>query len=283
MPTYGAVVIGRNDNYGENLVERASYCLNGLIEQMDEVIYVDWNTNDTKPTLTEEIGDGLIKSPNFYTVRVSEKQAREWTILDPQAQNVCEVLARNVGLRRLSTDYLISTNIDVIPPHRSYLDRTIQTQNTFFTTGLRCISLYDVRPIGTPFETEKIRAALEIKKVGWFQEGATAVCPGDRYSVVSRPGDFQIAPRNIWYTVRGFEESLTGRAFADSNVQRKAAVYGFGLAVDREIPVWHIGHEAGYGGSGRENDMKTAIFMEATSNPPTWGHIEAGLEMVQYE
>ena len=39
-----AVIISRNDNYGEILIERATYCLNSAIDTYDEIIYVDWNS-----------------------------------------------------------------------------------------------------------------------------------------------------------------------------------------------------------------------------------------------
>jgi hypothetical protein len=39
-----AVVVSRNDNYGEHLLERATYALNSAINTYDEVIYVDWNS-----------------------------------------------------------------------------------------------------------------------------------------------------------------------------------------------------------------------------------------------
>ena len=46
-----AVVVTRNDNYGGNLNDRATYCLNSLIDTFDEVILVDWNSPDNKPQL----------------------------------------------------------------------------------------------------------------------------------------------------------------------------------------------------------------------------------------
>ena len=39
-----AVIVSRNDNYGGNLIERSTYCINSSIETYDEVIYVDWNS-----------------------------------------------------------------------------------------------------------------------------------------------------------------------------------------------------------------------------------------------
>jgi hypothetical protein len=40
----GAVVISRNDGYGGDQPLKALYSLTSMIEAMDEVVYVDWNS-----------------------------------------------------------------------------------------------------------------------------------------------------------------------------------------------------------------------------------------------
>ena len=56
-----AVVITRNDNYGGNLNDRATYCLNSLVNTFDEVILVDWNSPENKGSLLWQIEDKIIK------------------------------------------------------------------------------------------------------------------------------------------------------------------------------------------------------------------------------
>ena len=46
-----AVVVTRNDDYGGNLNDRATYCLNSLVNTFDEVILVDWNSPNNRPQL----------------------------------------------------------------------------------------------------------------------------------------------------------------------------------------------------------------------------------------
>ena len=41
-----AVIVSRNDNYGGHLNERATYAINSAIDSFDEVIYVDWNSEN---------------------------------------------------------------------------------------------------------------------------------------------------------------------------------------------------------------------------------------------
>ena len=44
------------------------------------------------------------------------------------AQVCCETLARNIGIRRATGDYIVSTNIDVIAPRRDQLEQTIKNE-----------------------------------------------------------------------------------------------------------------------------------------------------------
>ena len=279
MTSFGAVVIARNDNYGGNLTERAGYCLNSLTDTFDEVIYVDWNTPDDKVSLIEEAKGLVIKSPKLKWIRVTSEQASEWTNHDTEAQVVCEVMARNIGLRRLTTDFLVSTNIDVICPYRSILDEQIQLDSGFVTTAKRGISLYDLRKLGTSDDIDEVRDELLSLEPWYNQQPSISIRGDDKYSLVSSPGDFQIAHRDVWYTIRGFEERLYKRAYADTNIQQKAAKAGIEIKVNRAIPVWHIGHEVGMGGTGGMNDMNLALTMPKTTNLETWGFSNVDLEV----
>lgn len=279
VATYGACIIGRNDDYGGNLLERATYCLNSMIGYLDEVLYVDWNTENGKPSLIEEIKHDLIQSPNFHWVIVTPEQASAWVGSDPVAQNtVCEVLARNVGIRRLKSDFLISANIDMIAPQRRHIERITDT-NTFYSTGVRHISLYVVRELGSRKYPHEFMPKLEQLESQYGQQPVVSIHPNDRFSMVSNCGDFQIAHRNVWYDIKGFEERLLGRGYADSNVQLKASLYHHNIAVAWDIPVWHIGHEGGSAGSGGWNNIDLAFTMTETTNPETWGHSEVELEV----
>ncbi len=279
MSNFGAVVIARNDDYGGNLTERAGYCLNSLVETFDEIIYVDWNTPDDKVSLIEEAKDFVKKSPKIKWIRVTSEQASEWTGHDPAAQSVCEVMARNVGLRRLTSEFLVSTNIDVICPSRVALDRQIQPDSGFITTAKRSISLYILRELGTPSDILSVREKLESLEPHYTQQPPIAIRGDDRYSLVSSPGDFQIAHRDVWYTIRGFEERLYKRGYTDTNIQQKAAKAGIKIGVDRSLPVWHIGHEGGWGGTGGVNDMGLSLSMDGTTNLETWGFSDIELEV----
>lgn len=275
--SYGVVLVGRNDDYGRNLNERFSYCINSMTRSFDEIIYVDWNTEEGKQPLIEAIADNIIEKNRIKYFVISPERAKLFTQNNPISQAVVEVMARNIGLRRLKTEYLVSSNIDIIVPPQDKFNH-IKDRDNFYTTGLRTISLFVVRELGNFRDVNSYYPKLVELEKQYGQLPEVSVCPGDKFSLISSPGDFQIAHRDVWYRIRGFEESLVGRKYADTNIQRKAYVYGYGIKVDKSIPVWHIGHEGGGGGVGGDNDMLEAVFMEKTENPDTWGFSDYDLE-----
>ena len=284
--TYGAVIVARNDNYGGNLPERATYAFNSILNSIDELIYVDW-ASEGERTLIDEIRNSLALPHKLKVVVVSPQKAQEYIIANtnPQGvipQTVTEVLGRNIGLRRLGTEFMISTNVDVIFPPRELLEKLSEV-DTFSPVAKRMISLEHVRSCGGMLDDVQRELVRRIEKneepfclPGYGPQGPTSVCEGDVWTLVNGNGDFQIAHRDIWYGIRGFEESLIGRGYADGNVQKKALTSGWKIAGRWDVPVFHIGHDGGSsgggGGTGGWNDVNFAMRdFDTTTNPETWG------------
>ena len=245
-----------------------------MLENLDEVIYVDWNTPDELPSLAEEVLPDLVHKEKFFWIRIPTSQVKEYCA-DPEAQTVTEVLARNIGMRRLTTDYLVSTDIDIICPPRKDLDRICGSDMVILAE--RSICPFDLWEFGNHNEYDKYSKRLREAEKDHPQKPDIQLFEGDMAALISSCGDFQLAPKEIWYAMRGFEESLIGRAFADGNVQRKAQMLGYNVVVDRSLPMWHIGHEGGQGGTGKINDMLVSMLMERTGNSETWGFYEKEL------
>ena len=121
--TISAIVIARNDNYGGNLIERSTYCLNTAINTYDEVIYIDWNSETH--SLLYDIKDNIQFKGNLKHIVIPPEIASILTNNDPNAQKCCEVLARNIGIRRATGDWILSSNIDIIHPSREDLEKKI--------------------------------------------------------------------------------------------------------------------------------------------------------------
>jgi hypothetical protein len=74
------------------------------------------------------------------------------------------------------------------------------------------------------------------------------VTPNDNYSIFNCCGDFQLATKNLWYKIRGYEEMMLYACFVDTNAQKKAVLYGFNLVPVYDVPLYHMSHK------GMEND-----------------------------
>jgi len=286
-----AVIVSRNDNYGGHLNERATYCLNSAIETFDEVTYVDWNSETH--SLLYDIKDNLNLKGNLKHIVVPPKAASNLTQYDPNAQVCCEVLGRNIGLRRSTGDWLVSTNIDIIAPKREELEKTINEldNNTFYTISRRHII--------NPWPKIRKFHGGELKFNEWKnlrkhlienseeRHDKESIVEGDNYSIINCCGDFQIANKHVWSEIKGFEEDLIYALHSDSNVQKKAVMHGFGLKALYNPALFHIDHGSkGHGGGGfidginkRVNDMNRAItFQKETRNQDTWGFDDVEIE-----
>jgi len=275
-----AVVVTRNDNYGGDLNDRAIYCLNSLIETFDEVFLIDWNSPNNTPLLWD-IKDNIKFKGNLKHIIITPEIAKILTNNDPDAQVCNEVLGRNMGIRRATGDYIVSTNIDVIAPRRDQLEETINnlSKDTFYTISRRHIEWKDIEAFhngSRKYEDwNKLRDHLiETSEERKYDE---TVVKGDDYSIINCCGDFQLAHKNIWNVIKGFEEDLIYVLYSDTNVQKKAVMHGFGLKAIYNPALFHIYHGKGGGGfldgiNRKVNDMYRAVIgQEKTLNRDSWG------------
>jgi len=281
-----AVIVSRNDNYGGQLNERATYCFNSAIDTYDEVIYVDWNS----PThsLLYDIKDNIKFKGNFKHFVITPEISSLLTNHDPNAQKCCEVLARNIGLRRATGDYLVSTNIDIIHPKRNELENIIGniSKDTFYTISRRHTDWEQIKEFHNDEikfdEWEQLREYLISNSEERHFDEATV--SGDNYSIINCCGDYQIAPKHVWEEIRGMEEDLIYSLYADTNVQKKAVMHGFGLKAIYSPALFHIEHGKGGGGfldgiNKLVNDPYRAIVhQEKTLNTESWGFGNTDIE-----
>lgn len=257
-----------------------------MIETFDEVIYVDWNSPER--SLIEEIRPNLPTTKRLKHITVSPSEAA--ALLSPHldAQDCCEVLGRNIGIRRATGDIVVSTNIDIISPSRETLQHFLQSRafnpHRFITVARRDIPRDDV----THFSINNIGALQthlaanqqlypQKQQIGWRHKVRL-----DKIShrmayhcIIPCCGDFQIAHRSVWNDIRGFEESMFRRLSTDTFVQKKARQSGYQVRANFELPVFHIEHGSGDGGKGTgrpTNDTNHYFkFSVRGHNPPNWG------------
>ncbi len=214
------------------------------------------NTNGTKDTTFNigsngfngnvyDIQDNLQLKGNLKHFVIPPYAASQLTGFDPQAQLCCEVLARNIGIRRAEGDYIVSTNIDIIHPKRKDIEDIIESNgdDIMITLSRREVTWDIIKEFhGGELkynEWDKLREHIYINSEKRVVKEKTNEL--DDYSIINCCGDFQIASKQIWNEIRGFEEELIYPLFADTNVQKKAVIHGFKLKVcsgDKVFPAF---------------------------------------------
>jgi len=236
----GVVVVNRNDSYKD--FERGLIHFKSMLDAFDEVTYIDWNS--PKGSFLWEIQDQLPKTNKLKHFIISQEIVSQ-LIPDDNAQKCNEGLSRNIGIRRSDCDWIVSTNIDIIPPKRKDLIKLIETldSNTFYTISRREAPKEIIYKHGHKNWREVQEELYDTIPSRRFP---AMVTPNDKYSLINCCGDFQLASKHVWNTIKGFEENMIYACFVDTNVQKKAVLNKFELKDLYDPPLFHIEHGAYY-------------------------------------
>tara|TARA_R110002050_G_scaffold166016_2_gene296531 strand:+ start:1329 stop:2201 length:873 start_codon:yes stop_codon:yes gene_type:complete len=229
-----SVVVNRNDGYKD--FKRGIIHFKLMDETFDEVNYVDWNS--PKGSFIWEIENKIPTKGKIRHYCIPPSVVRQ-IIMDKNAQKCNEALSRNIAIRRSNADWIVSTNIDIIPPTRRELKSLIKNlnKNTFYTISRR------EAPKDIIYNTpvNKLRESLSTIPARHFPAKVTQ---NDNYSLINCCGDFQIAHRDVWDKIKGFEEEMIYACFVDTNVQKKAVLNDYNLEVLYEPALYHMEHGA---------------------------------------
>lgn len=272
---------GRNDGYKED--ERVLVCLESMIESFDEVWYCDWNTPKDKLPLLWELKDRIPKTGKIKHFVINEPNAGALTNYNSKAGVFCSVLARNLMLRRCTADWIVTSTIDIIAPSKPNLLKFLSEadKDTFYTISRRDVEYNDLQSLGFN-KWREFRDNLD--KTSSPRYFPARVTPNDNYSLINCCGDFQLAHKNVWHSLKGFEENMISACFDDTNVQKKAVLNNFGLKAYYDLPLYHLSH------TGMQNDGSSPTkqhyndanhwveFFTQTENPDTWGFSDIDIE-----
>jgi hypothetical protein len=241
-----AIIYGRNDGYKEN--ERLIIHINSLLETFDEVHYLDWNSDDNKGSVINQIKDKLISNNRLkhYVIPAS--------IVSQIYNNIEGIgacispLIYNILLRRCEADWIVCTTNDIIAPKRELLESFLAKADpkTFYTLSRRDVEIEDVAKFGF----DKWKEYRDILDQTTKERRLYAkVTPNDNFSIINCCGDFQLASKHVWTTIKGYEENMYYACFSDTNIQKKAVLNGFNLEAIYDVPLYHMSH-LGMGNDG---------------------------------
>lgn len=253
----GVVVVNRNDGYKD--FERGIIHFKSMLDTFDEVNYIDWNSPET--SYLWEIKDRLPKTGKIRHYVITPEIVNQ-LIPHPNASKCNETLSRNMAIKRSDADWIVSTSLDIIPPKREDLIKTIEglNENTFYTISRREAPLSIIKKYTTD-EWSLLREELYNTIPERHYPGA--VSPNDRYSLINCCGDFQLAHKSLWHGIKGFEENMIYTCFSDTNIQKKAILGGFNLEALYNPPLFHMEHEP-YSVTEKGERIKSETFHQSS-------------------
>jgi len=163
-PYLSVVATARNDDHGGRLLHRLQLFVDGLAAQCDrhgidaELILVEWNPPDDKPHLGEVIVWPESRRCSFRLIEVPPHvHAR---LEHSERLPLFQMIAKNVGIRRASGEWILATNVDVLfsDPLMGHLAR-----GELDPTAVYRVDRYDVEDVfelGEPID-DQLRAASQ--------------------------------------------------------------------------------------------------------------------------
>jgi hypothetical protein len=260
------VLTSRNDDYGGNLHKRTTMALTSLIEHHDEVIFVDWKTVNGEGVISN-IKHNLPRTGKLKYVQVPKEFLKE-KYSHISNYTIIESIGRNIGIRRATNDYIISTNIDIVT---TPLDDSILNENTFYTVPRRDVD----ESFHLSFSNyQSLYNSLWENRDGYSPKERFET-DDDKWSLINCCGDYQIGHKNVWNQMKGFEESVLFGCGIDTNVMKKASFYSDIKVLDHYV--FHLNH--GKGGNRDEDESvppmsdQNEIIRDftQTSNSENWG------------
>jgi len=266
------ILFSRNDGYKED--DRVVTCINSMVETFDEVWYIDWNSPEDKGSLLWKLEDRITKQGKIKHIVIPPNIASQLTLADASVVN--GQIPPNLVFRRTDADWIVNTTIDIIAPKREIFEAFLAKadKNTFYTLSRRDIEIEDVAKFGFD-KWQEYRDILD--QTTKERKLYAQVTPNDRYSIINCCGDFQLASKHVWNTIKGYEENMYYACYPDTNIQKKAVLNGFNLEAIYDVPLYHMSH-LGMGNDGsspskqKYNDpWKWVEYFTKSENTENWG------------
>jgi hypothetical protein len=194
-PRVAGVMVGRNDDYMPDFTGRLYATLEwNLRHLLDEVVFVEWNPRAGR----ELLSPGLAKRLGSLRAYVVPHEIHRDVCRSPHLQ-LMEYHAKNVGIRRALTPWVVATNADA-------------------AFGLDTV--YNLRRRPLPPDTAWIALRVD---VDWreFQQQGFGLLDCLRYlrrykaeEKILGTGEFLMASRRLWERARGYDEALVRHRFS---------------------------------------------------------------------
>lgn len=186
------VVVGRNDDYMPDFFQRLCATLRWNIKHLiAEPIFVEWNPPSDRDFLAFRLTKEF---PTLKAYVVSHSIHNK--VCQNQNLALMEYHAKNVGIRRAQSKWIIASNADIV-----FSPSTILNCRQFITNSV----VNDESSVLTAQRVdidwaEMRQSSINILDCVRFKKIITQTIYGT--------GDFLMTSRTLWHTVRGYDESL---------------------------------------------------------------------------
>ena len=226
------VIVGRNDGYGDDFVGRINTFVRSLDHQVAahrgvfELIIIEWNPDGSYAPLADVINDTQNLPVRVITVPkdLHDTIGSEYPVL--------EFHGKNVGIRRALGEFVLVTNpdilftqqlIDEIAGKRLRLDTVYRTDRyDFTTTGIKDIASADLVDfaVANTFVVHAMADSNSVSETVHEGERTLDLLPRSGISTgawhTNGCGDFMLAAKEVFFTVRGMYETIEHRWHIDS-------------------------------------------------------------------
>jgi hypothetical protein len=219
-PQFAAVTVGRNDDYMPDFRERLLATIAWNVKYLvSEVVFIEWNPPADRQLLSLEL------TRRFECLRayVASREIHQQICRNPNV-NLLEYHAKNVGIRRARSPWIISTNADAAVGLDSVnmLLNTDLNEDVFWTAERWDIPWRENRQTEIGF---------------WGSLRYRRLIPYHRLGT----GEFCLASRELWHRVRGFDEQMVKHRIG-CDLRGTAQMLAHGASVRRVGTVLHLTH-----------------------------------------
>ena len=249
-PAVAAVLVGRNDDYMSDFVHRLRATIAWNAKYLvDEVVFVEWNP----PADRELLSLDLTKRFEFLRAYVVPPEVHQ-AICENQNIALLEYHAKNVGIRRALSPWIITTNADAafgLDSVDTILHSDLLPQ-TVWTTQRADIPWREGRQHGM-----SVWDSLRYRRLSPYQRFGT--------------GEFCFASRELWHQIRGFDETMVRHRFG-CDVRGTAQMVAHGATINKIGTVLHLSHPTSCS-EGVQAHHGEAATTEGLPyhNPDDWG------------
>jgi len=304
-------MVGRNDDYGGDFRSRLQLCVIRLADQLNrmqvqaEIVFVNYNpitagepieTFIKWPRSTENVKVKVVTVPNEVHADLTSAGQRK-------PVPVLEYIAKNVGIRRASGEFIVSMNPDIL-----FLDETIEQLastsldlRTYYRAdrvdyrigessedptwekvynGSICCYLIGFRyPMKgySPLKLVALRAFnrfrlfFHLKFIHWFKPVFALVGwkpnphNAEYHFHCNVSGDFIMMHRTIWHQLKGNPERSYVALHTDAKMVVMAGVSGLAEVVLPQ-PIFHRDHQRRFDASEKHNAELREVYLKFQSD-----------------